>query len=212
MEKNKVVSGRFRPWEIVVYCSKRELLSMLGKHNQRIAHYAFIEHDLDRYEEDNEELGHKKGDIKKVHIHCLLDFFDGHTFSSVKKLFTLGDLVPRVEKISDRQAKFEYLTHKNHPDKFQYSEDEIFSNDISYYKDICLRGDKKDKDNLALQIINDLLNGTNPYTMVCRYGRDYVIHRNQYKDMVFDIQQNRGSYNPKPTLTVAEIQEEIPFE
>lgn len=205
-------NGRYRPYEVIFYGSFDDLLELLKRYKERIAHFAFIYHDKDIYEEDNEELGHKKGELKKPHFHLLLDFYNGHTFTSVKRMFTTQDDKPRVERISDRQAKFEYLTHNNYPEKYQYSEDEIYSNNIEYYKNICKRGDRRDNDNLAMQIVEDLLKGTSPYIMLSRYGRDYVIHKAQYNDMKFDIEQWRKVHRDD-NLVLTEINdtEEAPF-
>lgn len=207
-------SGRFRPYEIVVYCTENELNGLLCKNHCRIAHYVYIKHDKDVYEEDNEELGHKKGELKKEHIHCLLDFFNPHTFTAVKKMFTTDVDKPRVEIISDRQAKYEYLTHTGYPNKYQYSKSLLISNDLGYYENICKQGDKRDTDNIAEQIIRDLLCNTSPYVMISRYGRDYIIHRQAYNDMADECRQYDFTHK-KPKLYIDEsedIQEEIPFD
>ena len=185
-------SNRFRPFTLVFYGTQEELMTIIRTYRQRIAHYAYITHDKDIYEDDlynddKTELVHKKGDIAKPHIHILLDFFNGHTLTAVKRLFTTENDKPRVDVIHDRVAQYRYLTHKDHPEKYQYDVADIISDDINYYETLCKVGDKPDSDNKAEMIINDLLRGISPRIMVSRYGRDFVIHMKQYEDCVTAI-------------------------
>ena len=76
-------SGRFRPFAIIFYGSQDELMQIIRTYRESIAHYAYITHDKDVYEEDlyneeKQEFVHKKGEIEKVHIHILVDFFNAH--------------------------------------------------------------------------------------------------------------------------------------
>ncbi len=179
-------SGRFRPFAIIFYGSQQELMRIIRTYRAAIANYAFITHDKDVYEEDlidekTNEYVHRKGEIEKVHIHILVDFFNAHTITAVKRMFTTELDKPRVEVIGDRVAQFRYLTHKDNPEKYQYSDSDIISYDINYYEKLCITGDKIDGDNKAELIINDLLRGISPRIMVARYGRDFVIHMNQYE-------------------------------
>ena len=183
---------RYRPWTVVFYGTKRELFQILHTYECRIAHYAFITHDRDTYledvfESDKTTIKHAKGDLEKEHIHLIVDFFNGHTFTAVKKLFTTETDNPRVEVVGDRVAQFRYLTHKDDPEKYQYPDSDVISNDISYYENLCKHGDKKDTDNIAEQIVNDMLKGVAPRIMVSRYGRDFVIHYRQYQEMADSI-------------------------
>ena len=186
------ISGRYRPFTIVFYGTQLELMGIIRTYRARIAHYAFIPHDKDIYDEDlydekKETLIHKKGDIAKQHIHLLVDFFNGHTITAVKRLFTTDNDKPRVDVVRDRAAQYRYLTHKDNPEKYQYNTADIISEDINYYEKICIVGDKVDGDNKAEMIINDLLRGVSPRIMVSRYGRDFVIHMKQYQECANEI-------------------------
>ena len=136
----------------------------------------------DLYSEEKQEFVHRKGEIEKTHIHILVDFFNGHTITAVKRMFTTELDKPRVEVIGDRVAQFRYLTHKDNPEKYQYPDSDITAYDINYYEKLCITGDKIDSDNKAELIINDILRGISPRIMVARYGRDYVIHMKQYDE------------------------------
>ena len=73
-------------------------------------------HEFDLYE---------TGELKKPHHHIILAYSGPTTFNSVKAL-TVDELQATIPKPLDNVKKaFEYLTHKNDLDKFQYSEDDI---------------------------------------------------------------------------------------
>lgn len=211
-------STRVRCWWLVLYLSRNELMRILMDNRDRIANYAFAYHDYDIYDDDvldgSQNVIHKKGDLKKPHFHLLIDFFHGHTFTAVKKLFTTDDDAPRVEVTNSRKECFEYLIHRNHLDKFQYSYDIIVSPDIVYYEKFCKQGDKRENDNLAEEIINEILKGVSPRLLVARYGRDFVIHMRQYMDCAAEI-RSWDLMHPKKSLPelipVPDEQLEIPF-
>ena len=220
MKGNKSTSGRYRPYTVIFYGSKEELQKILRDNRERIAHYAFIPHDrctyLEDLKDDKGEYVHRAGDPEKVHYHVLLDFYNGHTFQAVKRMFTTEVDNPRVEKVSDRVAQYRYLIHADDPDKFQYAKTDIISNDINYYEKLCVNGDRRDSDNVAEQIINDMLIGVSPRVMVARYGRDYVIHYKQYSEVVdqilyWDMEHPRRAYE-RPTLKEEDTQMEVPFD
>lgn len=92
---------------------------------------------------DTKEFKYHKGDLEKVHIHLLIDFYDAHTFSAVKRMFTTVNDNPRCEPVSDRVQCYRYLIHKDNPEKFQYSKSNIVSDNIIYYEKLCVVGEKK---------------------------------------------------------------------
>ena len=109
------------------------------------------------------------------------------------------------------------MCHKDDPDKYQYPESDIISNDINYYEKLCLEGDKVDNDNKAESIIMDILKGVNPRIMLSRYGREYVINREKYRDYAQDIREydcaERLAAMDKPKFVEIEDEQlEIPFE
>lgn len=216
-------TGRARPYEVIFYGSLAELYKILRVNAERIAHYAFIYHDMDIYdedvyEEDKTTLKHKKGDLKVPHFHVLVEYFNTHSFTAVKRMFTTDVDNPRVEKIVDRQAKFEYLIHKHYPEKYQYPYSAIVSDDITYYEAICRNGDRRDTDNIAEQIVRDLVKGVPPWVMISRYGRDYVIHRTQFQDMAAECKDwdqdhpKKGTERAKFCDVDDDEQVAIPFE
>lgn len=64
------------------------------------------------------------GEIKKSHYHIILNYSGPTTFNSVQDLTSsLGQPIPvPLEQIT---GYFRYLTHKDNPEKYQYSESDI---------------------------------------------------------------------------------------
>lgn len=133
--------------------------------------YAFILHDKDLN--------------KSPHYHIVCSFKQNKSFDSVRKLFP-QDQNTIVEKLIDKYGAFEYLTHKNDPDKFQYSFDLVSTNDLKYFeRPLC-------KEFSNEQFLFDLCFSTlSEYDLAVRYGRDYIIHRSLYlsfKDIILSEQ------------------------
>lgn len=191
--------NRFRSFTLIFYAGALELDKLLMKYSVRISHYAYIIHDKDVYQEDLQDNDgnyvHRKGEIEKPHIHLLIDFYNAHTPNAVKKLFTTELDKPRVERVVDKVAQYEYLIHKNDPDKYQYEKSAIISDDINYYEKLCISGEKRDSDDKAISIVNDILVGISPRILMHRYGRDFIIHYNQYKDMADLVREH--DYNER---------------
>lgn len=216
-------SSRLRYWEVVLYVDENRLISLLVANVERISHYAYIYHDKDVYLDDEEEkdddgnvvYSHKEGDLKRPHFHLLVDFYNGHTFTAVKKIFTTENDKPRVKRILSRSGAFEYMVHKNDPDKFQYAYDLIESDDIKYYEKFCKEGYSTDKDNISEQIIADILNNVPPRLLVRRYKRDFILNMQRYYDCaekikLWDIEHPRLRRIDEAEFKA--VQEEISFE
>lgn len=185
-------SVRVRHFDIVFYGTVSELLKIIHTYRERIVRYAFILHDKDVYTEDKFEddgvtLLHKAGDIKNNHFHVIVSFYNACTLKACYKIFTTENDKPRIYSVGDMQTVYEYLTHKNDPDKYQYSKTKICSDDLQFFEKLCKVGEKSESDNKAEKIIEDLLINIPTRVMVSRYGRDFVIHMSQYLDVVSKI-------------------------
>lgn len=184
-------SNRVRHFDVVFYGTVEQLLDIIKIYRERIQRYAFILHDKDVYlddlKDDNGNFLHRKGDIKKPHIHLVVSFFNACTLRACSRLFTTELDKPRVFSIGDMCLAYDYLIHKNDSDKYQYRKCDILSDDLSYYEKLLIQGEKSESDNKAEQIIIDLLAGVCTRVMVSRYGRDFVIHQSQYRECVSQI-------------------------
>lgn len=184
----KAENRRLRHFNLVLYCSESELDKILIKYSERIHHCCSIVHDKCVYDSDlfdkDGNYVHRKGEKEKVHIHLLISFYNAHTFTAVKRLFTTQEDKPRVEPINDMVGMFRYLTHLDHPNKYQYPSSAIMYHfDEPFYKELLKQGEKTDRDNISVAIVKDILRGVDPMVMLYRYGRDFGIHMRQYKEV-----------------------------
>lgn len=103
------------------------------------------------------DLKNEEGELKKPHHHIILCYSGPTTFNNVKRLTVdeLGQTIPKP--IDHIGGAHDYLIHKNHPDKFQYSEDEIeYVNGFDIKELIALS--EKDKAATKISILNDIRN------------------------------------------------------
>lgn len=157
-------SSRYYSFSIVTYFTDESIISDFCS---KCFKYAWILH-LDDKKED--------GSLMVPHCHIICSFKNNLSFNSVRKLFPSGQTV-LIEPMRDRFKSFEYLTHKNDPDKFQYSDSLVHCNDLKYFS--ALKSVEKNIE--RLEFFNDLTSG-----MICerdmflKYGRDYIKNRQIY--------------------------------
>lgn len=138
---------------------------------------------------------HDKDLNKSPHYHIICSFKQNKSFESVRKLFP-DNQNTIVKKLIDKYGAFEYLTHKNNPDKYQYPDDLVSTNDLKYFSRPLA------KQFLNEQFLFDICFSTlSQYDLALRYGRDYIVHRSHYlsfKDLVLqeqkDIERGYPSY------------------
>ena len=111
-----------------------------------------------------------------------MSFYNACTLKACSRLFTTENDKPRVYSIGDMGLAYDYLIHKNHPDKYQYKKCDITSDDLSHYEKLLINGEKSDNDNKSENIVMDILAGVPTRILVSRYGRDFIIHMSQYLD------------------------------
>lgn len=80
--------------------------------------YAIIDHDRDTRDD---------GELKKKHFHIVLTFADTTTSTTIAKKMHLEEQYINKIKTSTKSAEL-YLIHKNDPDKFQYSPNDVVAN------------------------------------------------------------------------------------
>ncbi len=86
-------------------------------------------HDRDIWDKDVIDNGvviHHRGDLKKAHYHILAVYRGPTSFTSIKDITdTLGQPRPDVSSTFDPLKAYEYLWHKNDPDKTLYDENGV---------------------------------------------------------------------------------------
>lgn len=62
----------------------------------------------------------KNGEVKKAHIHAVVQWGAPTTYAAASAFAASIGFVPAVKPAMNPPAAVQYLTHLNHPDKFQY--------------------------------------------------------------------------------------------
>lgn len=122
-----------------------------------IYEYSYIIHDKDVYskEEETKNPLHKCGELKAPHIHLLLRFKKNQPqkLECVAKWFGIKENF--INKVKRRwEDACLYQIHKNAPDKFQYSVDEVTCN--FDYQTLFDKADQKDQ---LQRVIERILSG-----------------------------------------------------
>lgn len=151
-----------------------EIEDIIAQH-KTIKKWAYIIHDKD--------VNEKKEPVEP-HIHLYLNFGQSSaTFETVAKWF--NDTVQAVEKIKGRKSDaLLYLTHRNVPEKHQYSMNEIVSNfDVS---EEIIDESKKDIDTIVRKIADGTIREYNRFD----YIDDVVLAK--YNSIIKNAFKNRS--------------------
>ena len=178
LKKDK--TSKVRYFSLVTYASKTSLLDVLNRKLQQIRAYAFILHDND--------------EGKNPHYHLVIVTYHARSYDDILSWFddctdVLGLRCNSfIKPVFDLPSCYDYLTHKNAPDKYQYSSDDIVSFNEAFFKTDVV------PDTLSLAI-EDLLNGTSLNECRKRYGRDFIVHYGHIKTLLTDIVSETMSQN-----------------
>lgn len=161
----ELIEGRH--WACILYedSSDYDVDLLLNRLPSFWRNFWYVKHDSDRYtesdfdkyviEHDGSAPDWKAGDLKKVHYHVY-----GSTGGSKCSPCVLGRAainfgVPShmVQPIKNLNKAVQYLIHLNQPDKFQYSPDEIITNDESVSKRLKKVDSTTDKAKLLCEYI-----------------------------------------------------------
>lgn len=106
------------------------------KNDEHIVSYAYILHDKDFYDVDtfdiHGKLLGKQGEHKKNHYHVCVSLNNKTPISDIA--LWLGVPQRFIQKTKDFKGSILYLTHKNAPDKHQYSVNDVITNISEYHK------------------------------------------------------------------------------
>lgn len=190
-----------RNFSCISYLSKEEILSVLRQHENQLKYSAFILHDHDTWDENDEKKDseHVAGTLKQEHFHLLLLLNYPYPLSSVKSWFKGFydsdnlEVNTMVQECALPASAYRYLTHKDNPEKYQYNDSDIISSDPLYFGIEAL-DDEPDNSFSALEY---LLNTGNVFETARRFGRDFIIHYSSYKLLCEDIAYFPRSYTPK---------------
>lgn len=174
----EMLSYRTRNIFVETYATEEEIVATLTQHQKSIRAYAYIWHDKDVRSD---------GTPKEPHWHVLIILHNSSCCNAVIKWFkkyASCNTFAEPVKTTVPEA-YDYLTHKNDKNKSPYDDTNIVHGNLEYWMKIS--DDADDDDNVARQIIDDIMQGTPYYDMVIRYGREWVIYHERYELMACKI-------------------------
>lgn len=136
--------------------------------------YAYCLHDKDtKINEDGESVPITS------HYHILLEFERPQRLASIYNGFLGEKFNVNVQVPSSMKKSFDYLTHKNHVDKFQYSDDNVHTwGDFTSFASTS--------ENKAFEFMCDCLDRMNFYQLVEKYGTFALVHYRHVKEGLHD--------------------------
>lgn len=152
-------------WFVETYLHEDEFKYALSK----ATHWAYIYHDMDDCE---------------PHYHILLHYDNARSGNAVLRDF-VGNQNSFIEKSVSPIASYEYLTHKNDPDKYQYCDSCIVSHNPVYWEHFL----PDVRDRTQLDFLEDLLSTKelDIVLMAKRYGRDFIKNYKAYMDFRHEV-------------------------
>lgn len=162
MSKN--LNVRSRNWSLVLYENPIDVFGSLLAYS---SHYVYILHDVDE---------------SSPHFHLLLILPNAKTFSAIRSFFT-GSQNVLGDPIHDRKQAYRYLFHLDDPDKHHYSSSCAFSDNISWWDSLDSDTVYSSSGDRTLALLDDINLRKPLRELIGVYGRDFVIHYDQYVSM-----------------------------
>lgn len=163
----------------ISYVPKWRLIRALNDHSDLIRGFAYIWHD----QFSDFEL--KNSDHKSPHWHVLILTYRDLSYKQIERFFwyidDAGCVVNTFAQVcTDPGAYYDYMWHNpaHYSNRFTFSEKEITCSDLSLFKVDIL----SNADSLTLATF-DMLKGVPVFTLVSRYGRDFIVHYHQILDV-----------------------------
>ena len=129
-----------------------------------VVHYAYIMHQ-------------PEADNKQLHYHIVVKLSKQQTcdYFFNRKNFNQNVFVKGLKKRLGAFRAFEYLVHKNHPDKIQYQLSDVVSDDLPFWQSLV--ASKPDNGEFVVDLAN-----LSPLEMALKYGRDFIKNYSKYAD------------------------------
>lgn len=185
--KKRAVSSRSHCIVGISYAPTEIIQRAIEFNSKYVKDYAYILHD--KFSEA--EL--KDNPDKKAHTHILLRLYGKHSIKAVARWFWYINPEGQIEhtnlqSASDLNAYYHYCLHIDHPEKWQYSEDDF----------VCSLMCDFDKFEASIvdplkDALFDILNGTPTRVIAQRYGRDSIIYMSHLHDVANRIRAEEAS-------------------
>ena len=189
--------GRYYSFEIISYWIDVEGWKDILDSFVETSNYLFIVHDKDRFKDVDGVIK-----PKTPHIHTYLSVRRELSFLKLSRdlsfLAPLVDGVPvftvlpeNIRQIDGSLSDcFDYALHTKFRDDiehFNYNRSELHYTNLRFFTK------SRQSNNKGADIVIDLLNGVSLYDMMIKYGRDFIIHYNQYMEFVYQLRNNSNS-------------------
>lgn len=183
-----------RKFSLISYLNEEQIQKCLLSHGCQIRCYEYIYHDKDVFDDIDEKKNpeHKSGTPKVPHYHILIVTFHQCTVSAIRKWFkgyvdSNGEITTTAQVMSDVYSMDEYITHDDKQSiargKYRYPRSAVKSSDVNYFQAKL----ESEYDNSTL-IVEMLLRGVPIRQIVKMFGKDFIYHYSQIKQVVNDIQ------------------------
>lgn len=198
---NTVISNtsRYRDFQGIVYTPYECLIQRLKdlQDDGKVLEYACVFHSRDLLDD---------GTPKSLHCHFAIRTSSYTVNDTVKKMF--GGLKPfpgeenanvlvqsttfvagQAQRI-DLNMSYRYFSHKDYPEKAQYSDDEITVSGgfIAMFQ----KGNKRERADNCFEILEEMLNGTSNYDLAKKYGRNFILNFDKYRKLIAAINEQYG--------------------
>lgn len=185
--KKRAVSSRSRCIVGISYAPIEIIERAIEFNSQYVRDWAYIHHD--KFSEAELE----ENPDERPHTHVLLRLYGMHSVKAVSRWFWYINPEGEIENTylqaaSDLYAYYHYCLHIDHPEKWQYSEDDF----------VCSLMCDFDKFEASIvdplkDALFDILTGTPTRVIMQRYGRDAIIHSSQLFDVANRIRAEEVS-------------------
>lgn len=168
-----MAESQCRNFSLVTYLSENQLNEVLQRKSEYIKAFSYCVHDMDK--------------DKEKHTHIILLLNSPRYVSTVKNWFNgyvddSGNTVNTLcQKCHNVTSAFDYLIHKDNPEKYQYDPCLRITSDLQFFSETS------DNEDVAKLALFDLLDGVPLREVAKRYGRDFIYHYGHIKDLLHDI-------------------------
>ena len=203
-DRNKL-NSRLYSWEIISYVDDNDINYWIDciKSYQYTVNYLCILHDKD--------MDLTTGSLIKPHIHTYITLRRETSRTKLARdlnVYSGGNYIVLKENITYIKGSlsdcYEYALHLNEPDKYHYDVSSLFSSDLRRFKR-C----QGLVDNKGFSVLEDFENGLSLREMAIKYGRDFIIHYDQYRYFYDCMSQEEVSRRKLEEKKIEIIQEDF---
>lgn len=179
--KKKPTYFKTRKFSLVSYLPREKIEAIININDRMISRYAYILHDKDKDEQP--------------HFTIILYTYQATTISAVRRWFYLVDSSQNTlaQAIKDETNAYDYLTHANDPDKYQYNVKEITSKGFNFFH-------PEEDDDRSYKILTELYLGVPLMELARRYKKDFIYRYRAYKELLEDIKFQENLEKFKKTI------------